>query len=159
MSKLQALAAARKKKAQEKPGSADSGVEKPMAGLKIGEDTKMVDASEKPASRGFPLRKRKDTNEHEKVPKAAPIPQEPEPSTPSPPEEPPQQAEPSAFANTMFSSPSQTPRKPSGDLFTLPYTSSSASAAFNPFSGPSPDDIVIAAQSKGSAISTSKGKK
>ncbi|TVY15557.1 HBS1-like protein [Lachnellula arida] len=156
MSKLQALAAARKKKAQEKSGSADSGVEKPMAGLKIDEDTKMVDASEKPASRGFPLRKRKYTNEHEKVPKATPIQQEPEPSTPSPREEPPQQAEPSAFANTMFSSPSQPPRKPSKDLFTLPYTSSSASAASNPFSGPSPDDIVIAAQSK-AANKSSKG--
>lgn len=149
MSKLQALAAARKKKTQEK---SDTGVEKPMAGLNINEDT------EKPASRGFPLRKRKDSNEHQKVPKASPLPKEPEPSTP-PPEEPPQQAEPSAFANTMFSSPSQPPRQPSENVFTLPYTASSSAAASaaNPFLGPSPDDIVIAAQSKGSGLSI-KGK-
>jgi elongation factor 1 alpha-like protein len=158
MSKLQALAAARKKKAQEKTSGGDTGVEKPMAGLKINEDTDMGDATEKPTSRGFPLRKRKDTNEHEKAPKAPPIQKQPDPSTPPPPEEPPQQAEPSAFASTMFSSPPEPSRQPSEDLFTLPYTASSSSAASNPFSGPSPDDIVIAAQSKGSTIST-KGKK
>ncbi|TVY53590.1 HBS1-like protein, partial [Lachnellula suecica] len=148
MSKLQALAAARKKKAQ-----GDTDVEKPMAGLKINEDTDMGGATESQKSttltRGFPLRKRKDTNEHEKVPKASPpVPKEP---SSAPPEEAPQQAEPSAFANTMFSQPP--PRQPSGNLFTLPYTASSSAAASNPFSGPSPDDIVIAAQSKAAGIS------
>lgn len=158
MSKLQALAAARKKKAQEGKSSGDTGVEKPMARLTINEDAKMGDTStdQKSSSRGFPLRKRKDTNEHEKAPKAPPVQKELEPAPPSAPEEPPQQAEPSAFANTMFSNTSHTPRQPSEDLFTLPYTASSSSAASNPFSGPSPDDIVIAAQSKGPNISNSR---
>ena len=60
------------------------------------------------------------------------------------------QAEPSAFASTMFSSP--VPSAPSASLFTLPYIAATT-AATDPFAGPSPDDVVIAAQSKGPTLS------
>src|ERR1700709_1407075 len=75
MSKLQALAAARKKKAQEQKTSRGLGVEKPMASLSLNEEEDNV-STEGPAprqSRGFPLRKRKDSNPHEKLLKARPI--------------------------------------------------------------------------------------
>lgn len=157
MSKLQALAAARKKKAQEQK-SGRSDVEKPMSDLSINGGPKeetTVDPAAKQPSRGFPLRKRKDSNPHEKSLK-----------TPSPKSDagmtdpdtqmeiaPISQAEPSAFASTMFSSP--VPSAPSASLFTLPYTAATT-AATDPFAGPSPDDVVMAAQSKGSTISASK---
>jgi len=161
MSKLQALAAARKKKAQEQKSSEEAGVEKPMAELKInGGSTKTGSTSEniaplKSASRGFPIRKRKDSNPHEKTPKAPPPEREPETSTDSDTVPEPDQAEPSAFASTMFgrvSSPS--PQKPSS-MFTLPYNVASIVVSTDPFAGPSPDDVVIAAQSQSKGVNSS----
>ncbi|KAF4630904.1 hypothetical protein G7Y89_g7238 [Cudoniella acicularis] len=159
MSKLQALAAARKKKAQEQRSSGNTGVEKPLSDLKVkddaDDDVPMAGASAekselppKASSRGFPLRKRKDSNEHQKAPRAAPVPKD-QPIKPPLPEDTPtvDQAQPSAFASTMFSSTS-TPRQPTDNLFTLPYVANFTSTTTNPFAGPSPDDIVIAAQSK-----------
>jgi len=146
MSKLQALAAARKKKSQEQK-SRSSGMEKPMSELSINGEEKATDSLPKPSSRGFPSRKRKDSNPHEKQPKA-----------PSPKKDiavdpraqhgtaPVDHAEPSAFASTMFSSSMSS--APSVNLFTLPYATTSTTAT-DPFAGPSPDDVVIAAQSKG----------
>jgi elongation factor 1 alpha-like protein len=154
MSKLQALAAARKKKAQEQK-SVSSGVEKPMSELSINGDSKEDKSAEvapKQSSRGFPLRKRKDSNPHEKQSKA-PSPKkdvrtvDPDTTMDIAPID---QAEPSAFASTMFSSP--IPSAPSANLFTLPYTATTT-AATDPFAGPSPDDVVIAAQSKGPTLS------
>jgi elongation factor 1 alpha-like protein len=157
MSKLQALAAARKKKAQEQK-SGSSGMEKPMSELSIngnGQAPSATESAPKQPSRGFPLRKRKDSNPHEKSPKA-PSPKEDVQSTnPDTPMgiAPIDQAEPSAFASTMFSSPiPSAPSAPSANLFTLPYTAT-ATTATDPFAGPSPDDVVIAAQSKGPTIS------
>jgi len=120
-----------------------------MAGLSI---TKNHEAPEKTASkpsRGFPLRKRKDSNPHEKPP--PPLEQKAEePDVDSHMDiEPLQQAEPSAFANTMFSSASRQTTDPV-NLFSLPYKSNAAPIVTDPFAGPSPDDVVIAAQSKGS---------
>lgn len=152
MSKLQALAAARKKKAQEQK-SGSSGVDKPMSELSINGASKEEDITEtapKP-SREFPLRKRKDSNPHEK-PSKAPSPKkdvervDPDTQMDIAPVD---QAEPSAFASTMFSSPM--PSAPSANLFTLPYTAT-ATTATDPFAGPSPDDVVIAAQSKGPTL-------
>jgi len=149
MSKLQALAAARKKKAQEQKANEGTGVEKPMAGLTLSEGRMGNDADvPKPASRSFPLRKRKDSNPHEKVPKASPV--ETEQNDPDTQMDitPLDQAEPSAFADTMFSKPT---RQHPSNLFTLPYVATTAATqTADPFAGPSPDDIVIAAQSKGS---------
>ncbi len=154
MSKLQALAAARKKKTQEQK-SGGSFVEKQMSELSVDETFKeknIVEPAPKHPSRGFPLRKRKDSNPHEKHPKS-PLPKhdaeklESDASTEIAPVD---QAEPSAFANTMFSS--AVPSAPFDNLFTLPYTATNTTAT-NPFAGPSPDDVVIAAQSKGPTLS------
>lgn len=161
MSKLQALAAARKKKkAEEQKSQGLSEVDKPMASLRIKEEVSTTthsaeSASSKMSSRGFPLRKRKDSNEHEKAPKGPQPKSEPLPSQPELLQDIPavDQAEPSAFANTMFSSSSQTTRPRQDNLFTLAFASDTTPTAANPFAGPSPDDIVIAAQSKGSTNS------
>lgn len=163
MSKLQALAAARKKKkAEEQKSQGLSEVEKPMASLRIKEEvsttnpaTESASIPTKISSRGFPLRKRKDSNEHEKAPKGPQPKSEPRPSQPELLQDIPavDQAEPSAFANTMFSNPSQATRLRQDNLFTLTFASDATPTAANPFAGPSPDDIVIAAQSKGSTNS------
>ena len=154
MSKLQALAMARKKKAQEqKIGS--SGIGKPISELSITGAAKLetsTDTSAKSSSRGFPLRKKKDTNQHEKHSRS------PSPKSDFQDFDPDiqmeisalGQAEPSAFANTMFSS--SRPLLPPANLFTLPYTAV-ATTATDAFAGPSPDDVVIAAQSKGPTVS------
>ena len=167
LSKLQALAAARKKKGQEQKDGAAEKIEKPMTQLSLqkGETpvvglgskaekgaTESSTASKQPA-RGFPLRKRKDSNPHERTPKAVvPQPEELEKDDVSMRIPPVDQAEPSAFANTMFSSATH-PATDAASLFTLPYVAE-ATILTDPFSGPSPDDIVLAAQSKGSAISS-----
>ncbi|KAG4032684.1 hypothetical protein MFRU_006g01510 [Monilinia fructicola] len=162
MSKLQALAAARRKKAHGQQSSTLE-VEKPMANLSLdragGEsakelhDTKPISSSEslpkdgKPG--GFPLRKRKDSNPHEKVlkPQFAPKDHQTE-IEPAPESSPVYQASPSAFASTMFQTASATPRPQLEDMFTMPYNSEVLTTPANPFAGPSPDDVVIAAQSK-----------
>jgi elongation factor 1 alpha-like protein len=163
MSKLQALAAARKKKAQEAKASESTGIEKPLADLKITGDMSSdftlstsshsaASNTSKPTSRGFPVRKRKDSNEHER-PKKLPSPkQAPEPLQPKPPAviSDADQGEPSAFASTMFGNRPEASRQPHTNLFTLTFAANTSSTATNPFAGPSPDDIVIAAQSKGS---------
>ncbi|KAK0120257.1 Hsp70 suppressor, GTPase facilitates ribosomal subunit dissociation [Cadophora gregata] len=156
MSKLQALAAARKKKAQEQKSSESSGVEKPLADLTLNLSSgkeKAPTSPTKSTARGFPIRKRKDSNPHEKAVKPTVVEREPEPMPDVAMEDAAlDQAEPSAFANTMFSSNSPTtttPRPYSSNLFSLPYTSNSAvPTTADPFAGPSPDDVVIAAQSK-----------
>ncbi len=155
MSKLQALAAARKKKAQEQKSSASSGAETSLADLSLNssaENEKVPPSPTKTTSRGFPIRKRKDSNPHEKATKPTNIERKPEPTPDVAMEEPTlDQAEPSAFANTMFSSPSSaTPRSHTSNLFSLSYTNTINPTTTDPFAGPSPDDVVIAAQSKGS---------
>ncbi|KAF7941666.1 uncharacterized protein EAE97_006503 [Botrytis byssoidea] len=171
ISKLQALAAARKKKAQEQQSSSLE-VEKPMANLSLDQtggksstephDEKSIASSSDSLSKdakhgGFPLRKRKDSNPHEKVLKPQPTSRgyktEIEPAVEE--SSPVYQASPSAFASTMFQTASASPRRPSENNFTMPYTSEVLIMPANPFSGPSPDDVVIAAQSKAAG----KGKK
>ncbi|KAM3065216.1 hypothetical protein ACMFMF_011343 [Clarireedia jacksonii] len=159
MSKLQALAAARKKKAQEQKG-AGSEVEKPMANLSLNsvEEQKPNAAAERtpesaegstPKQRGFPLRKRKDSNPHEKISKHQPTSRDvvvPESSHLD--ASPIYQAPPSAFASTMFQTAQPRPEPPLDNKFTMPYISNPIAMPANPFAGPSPDDVVIAAQSK-----------
>ena len=162
MSKLQALAAARKK-AQEQKSNMASGVEKPMAELSLSNrgnspadkiETPIATSAAGQSSRGFPLRKRKNSDPHEKPVK--PIPQTDQISDsgynanialPSPELD---QAQPSAFASTMFNLKDHSSPSSPVNLFTFPYTASPTPPATNPFVGPSPDDIVTAAQSKGS---------
>lgn len=167
MSKLQALAAARKKKAQDQQ-SAASEVEKPMANLSLnqtgGEGSTELHDNKPPSSNdslskdakhgGFPLRKRKDSNPHEKVLKPQPTPMDHQIEIAAAAESSPvYQASPSAFASTMFQTASVAPRPQLETNFTMPYNSEVLVAPANPFAGPSPDDVVIAAQSKGSIIS------
>ncbi|KAI9650640.1 hypothetical protein NHQ30_000660 [Ciborinia camelliae] len=171
MSKLQALAAARKKKAQDQQSSA-SEVEKPMANLSLNQagresatelyENKSISNSD-PLSKdakqgGFPLRKRKDSNPHEKVLKSQPTPRdhqtEIEPVVESSPV---YQASPSAFASTMFQTASATPRHQLENKFTMPYNSDVLTTPADPFAGPSPDDVVMAAQSKAAGGKAGKG--
>jgi elongation factor 1 alpha-like protein len=165
MSKLQALAAARKKKAQEQKSSQGVGVEKPMANLSLSgfnqksqsEDKSSTEQTltSKSNTRGFPLRKRKNSDPHEKI--LAPGTEgEPAPSNYNNDIEEPHlnQATPSAFANTMFrTTPQALPPQHPNNFFSLPYAAAATIATHDPFAGPSPDDVVIAAQSKGSTMS------
>jgi elongation factor 1 alpha-like protein len=166
LSKLQALAAARKKKSQEQKSNGASGVEKPMATLSLADQSQEKDKFDRPEtarstssakqpSRGFPLRKRKNSDPHEKLHKPSSNTKQvsdasDQASTSFSPILELDQAEPSAFASTMFNSRDNSSPNASINLFTLPYTASQTPPAANPFAGPSPDDVVIAAQSKGS---------
>lgn len=148
MSKLQALAAARKNAQKQKGDSI--GVEKPMANLSLNLKTqkeKAVTDPQKPISRGFPLRKRKDLNPHEKAPAPTIEREEPDEVDTRMALDPIDQAEPSAFANTMFGNTSSNQlHQHSNNFFSLPYAAAAAITTLDAFSGPSPDDVVIAAQ-------------
>jgi elongation factor 1 alpha-like protein len=61
---------------------------------------------------------------------------------------------PSSFAKTLFGSAPGT-SKPKRDVFAMPYASSSAYSA-GAFAKPSPDDIVLTAQAKGSSFTQTK---
>ena len=163
MSKLQKLAAARKKKneqakSQDKTGQAVEGIRK----LAISESTDqkplpLAKRQKISSSSGTPLQQRPDSQEETGEAK-----QENEPTvTPSPGEESGQTAEvapvraaPSAFARTLFGS-APASKATRRDVFPMPYTSSSSFSA-KIFSEPSPDDIVLAAQSKGSNFARAK---
>jgi elongation factor 1 alpha-like protein len=62
---------------------------------------------------------------------------------------------PSAFARTLFGSALEADQAPRPHVFAMPYTQSSSFLA-NAFSEPSPDDIVLAAQAKGSNFAKAK---
>ena len=171
MSKLQALAAARKKKAQEQKSSASMEVvEKPMEELAIGHTPENVDrgSSSDAASsavrtgpRTYPMRKRKNSSPHRKTSQPVDPVEQTSPqlagsriSAPSI-----EQAKPSAFASTMFSNTKPTHiYSPPRALFTLPYSANLSAHSTDAFAGPSPDDVVLAAQSKGSAHSVKVSK-
>jgi elongation factor 1 alpha-like protein len=169
MSRLQALAAARKKKAQEqKSGSVVDDVAKPMAALGLGERhngdaSSSFTAPVNPSPMGgpteneniisFSARKRKSSSPHRKTPQ--PLEEikngcvyigSQEPPSPSV-----ESAAPSAFATTMFGDQITAPRRPSTAVFTLSYLANPSIQSTDAFAGPSPDDVVIAAQSKGAA--------
>lgn len=67
----------------------------------------------------------------------------------------PDMAQPSAFAQTLFGASSVEPEPPATKFFALPYMAYNPSLA-DAFAEPSPDDVVMAAQAKGSL--TGKGK-
>ncbi|PNP47384.1 hypothetical protein TGAMA5MH_01201 [Trichoderma gamsii] len=62
---------------------------------------------------------------------------------------------PSAFARTLFGSTLEADQAQRPHVFAMPYTQSSSFLA-NAFSEPSPDDIVLAAQAKGSNFAKAK---
>ncbi|KAF4964922.1 hypothetical protein FSARC_7194 [Fusarium sarcochroum] len=154
MSKLQALAAARKKKNEEKKEQekAERGLER----LSINESQKENQQPFSQASRQVP----------EPAPQVNPLPSEDNLEREASTEDtnqsnagntlkgrdfddlPPvivSQAAPSAFARTLFGSAPAKPPRP--DFFAMPYSSSPSFVA-QAFAEPSPDDIVLAAQAK-----------
>lgn len=169
MTKLQALAAARKKNAQERKNSAGaSDVTKPMASLSLGAksgndgSSAVGPASTAPSgsrtatgkensARKYTGLKRKDSSPHKqesRPPASVPASPSPPPIEPIPEIE---AAAPSAFAATMFGDTPPSLRQAPSAAFTLPYSDPHLQPTDDAFAGPSPDDQVLAAQSKGSA--------
>ncbi|KAF4446527.1 elongation factor 1-alpha [Fusarium austroafricanum] len=152
MSKLQALAAARKKKTEEKKELERA--EKGIKNLSINEPQKenqpllgktrhmeptpqvLSPLSEKPTEPDVTSDKhqQEDTNS---TPKGWFVDEDLPVIVP--------QATPSAFAQALFGSAPATTQRP--DVFAMPYTSSSSFVA-QAFAEPSPDDVVLAAQAK-----------
>ena len=173
-SKLAALAAARKKAAEEKKRAAEGGqdgtgeavagesVLDRLSALKV-YGTNAAAGQAQPATsapKALPIRtypKRQKIEEPEPEPESTP--QEAaatEPAQPEKPQGPTAEeltAPPSIFARTMLGSPisQPAPAATSEDvsLFSLPYQHDPEQTN-DPFAGPSPDDVVIKAQSKGS---------
>lgn len=173
-SKLQQLALARKKKAEEqKLGEKEKhpDVQTTTQGLR---DMSIATASEKdvvgtapPGSQGstmssVPLtrglgavvegRTRRASAQVESPPAGASF--EADFSVPMEVEEPPvEMAVPSAFAQTLVGSAQDTSRSTPRAYYPLPYMAFTSSVA-DAFSGPSPDDVVLSAQAKGSLLGT-----
>lgn len=161
MSKLQALAAARKKKTEEKKEleRAERGLER----LSINESQKenqpilgQVHQAPEPTLQVKSPPKEESTevaaitDNHQKdidsTPKGWFMDEDLPVMTP--------RATPSAFARTLFgSAPSKAPRP--DEIFAMPYTSSPIYVA-EAFAEPSPDDVVLAAQAKGSSFARTK---
>ncbi|KAM7199651.1 HBS1-like protein [Rhypophila sp. PSN 637] len=160
MSKLQMLAAARKKKAEEK--NAKENVEQTQAKMsELSVDEKPVSKENIPLSGGFSKRlKTSETTAAGRMPLAdsersrhEPADRTPlkvtEPSKPSvEPEEKPvvEKAPPSGFALTLFG-PANAAKPTLREVFTLPNAGLSPSI-LEAFAKPSPDDVVLAAQAK-----------
>lgn len=162
MSKLQALAAARKKKTSEKKESEKAiEAEDGLKNLSIAERTKQSNATapSKSPSRLDTTPKQAATQSESSTTKEG----EATHSTTQSSQHPidtqasaeAQRTSPSAFARTLLGSApgDQGPR--SQDVFAMPYTSSSTFFA-GAFTQPSPDDIVFAAQAKGSGFARTK---
>lgn len=170
MSKLQQLAASRKKKQEEKTEKArqklgelsvddtTSKREKSSSSAAFGkrqklsessaagrmpldtfpsEDSRSTSKQETGSTEGGPTGGRETAEADDKVEEAAKV------------------AEPSAFAQTLFGSASGSRGRSPTELFALPYPASFPPLA-DAFSGPSPDDVVLAAQAKGSILRKSK---
>ncbi len=180
MSKLQALAAARKKKAESSRKSHDGGDGRDEAGDKL-KELSLRDAGGLEASKGKveeregPAKRRRlgaeaeprahDTSTGDKKTKS-PVQHSREDDGdsmeldrgPGPGPEGTEAliARPSAFARTLFASASEHPSGPRVERFPLPYLALAPSCIEDAFSGPSPDDAVLAAQAKGSLSGKAK---
>jgi elongation factor 1 alpha-like protein len=180
MSKLQALAAARKKKTEEKKSQDTLQTTKGLQDLSISEDnrqendpsgsgsSKRQKLSAEPSSSSLKPAMRLQSQTLDGVAEEEQPPHNetrtgvaPEPSPGHsnllPSEEDDVQMEtgmtaPSAFATTLFGSAPESSHAHRPDLYAMPYTSSSSFSA-SAFSKPSPDDIVFAAQAQGSSFS------
>jgi elongation factor 1 alpha-like protein len=160
MSKLQRLAAARKKKSEEKAEETIEQTRSQLTGLSVNESKPLQEnraargpfgkrlktsastsegvnplASADPRSSGHERQTLGDiTNEQQDLENTSPIHTS---------------ARPSAFAQTLFGSPEDEPKRNTIDAFPLPYDKASV---LNAFSKPSPDDVVLTAQAKGSIM-------
>lgn len=176
-SKLQQLALARKKKAEEqKTGNTDQDVQgttAQLSQLSVAQDLGVNEAgksipitgpsspdstsSSKKSGLGTILadRKRKvvDLGQVEIPPVTKPS---PEPSVKTPNEDPaPEPATPSAFAQTLLGSAPAAIKPLPKTSYQLPYMAFTSSVS-EAFSGPSPDDVVLSAQAKGSLLGIRK---
>jgi elongation factor 1 alpha-like protein len=169
MSKLQALAAARKKrtdgkKEKEKASETTEGLENlSISGQTQKENIKPVSAPsaglkrpnnvlQEPALSEPPSGSSHDKNEaasHTQVHQTPDVPMDNVAVAAD------QRAAPSAFAQTLVGSAPDAGQKQTRDIFAMPYTSSSSYFA-GAFSEPSPDDVVLAAQAKGSNFARTK---
>ncbi|TLD32256.1 elongation factor tu gtp binding domain-containing protein [Venturia nashicola] len=167
-SKLAKLAALRKQKEQKnQAASLDTDAGRSIAILDRLSVKKENDKDISTALHNTSLDKPKPTFPIRQKRAASPI-REPEPKqeeTPPPPSVPKSEllALPSVFAQTIFgqetpcaggasldtSHPSQRGERRTSDAFTLPFMNNPEFMKHSPFSGPSPDDIVLRAQSKG----------
>lgn len=169
MSKLQKLAAARKKKSDEKKGqeAATTQTQRKMSDLSISESSRKENLA--PTN---PLVKRQKISQDSNAPSlkkpASPVPEEQHSRPDSDESESAEESQeditsestpvkvaPSSFARTLFGSAPQAPSKSRREVFPMPYTSSTSFSA-STFSEPSPDDIVLEAQSKGSNFAKAK---
>lgn len=168
MSKLKELAAARKKKAEEKKAGENTteNIKTPVidttqrlgklslgAKAKQKEPTLTSDSTSSAAVSQVPSiplkRKTSDVVQLDGPPAKSPVKSEDvSPLEPAPPEP----AAPSDFAQALLGS-AQTAHAPR--TYALPYMSFTSSVA-EAFSGPSPDDVVLTAQAKGSLSSARK---
>lgn len=150
ISKLQALVASRKKIAQEQKTSKGSSAAEPSARIDYGQNiqgqnsSSSENISKRAIPRGFPLRKRILTNSNDINKSHINNPYMKTDKMPIDATWSLDIGEPSEFANTMFSN---VPPENRRQLFTMPFKNSSTQT--DPFAGPSPDDVVLAAQSKG----------
>lgn len=165
MSKLQQLAAARKKKAEEKIEQTQT----KMAQLSVDNASKTKENIPPPGPFGKRQKTSTSTSEGRHpltlVEPARPdAPQQPpvDPTTSQEPkpnmeiDAPLAKARPSAFAQIIASGQYSSPQKRKAmEEFTLPYLEI-APSAIDVFSKPSPDDVVLAAQAKGSIVGKAK---
>lgn len=156
MSKLQALAAARKKKAEEQKGESSTRNIEPMTELSLDSDSRQesnqfqvlgsrhVEQQAKKRKNSIPHQK--NIHISERSPSSSPLSEQSATIDAAS-----MMARPSAFAKALFSN--RTRSIPSTATFTIPYDKD---ATTNGFAGPSPDDVVLAAQAKAS-VKGSKG--
>ncbi|KAK3349987.1 P-loop containing nucleoside triphosphate hydrolase protein [Lasiosphaeria hispida] len=161
MSKLQKLAAARKKKAEEK--SAQEAMEQTrtkMTELSVDDTQRAKENSPLAGAFGKRLKTSPSTAEGRNPltpaePIRAEVSQQPleeisneQATAPEPELVPsPEKAQPSSFAQTLFGYPSDAPKRKRMELYPLPYAYF-APSVLDAFSKPSPDDVVLAAQAK-----------
>lgn len=176
VSKLAALAAARKKKeAEQKTGNVAANEDKPPASLSLldrlgSKPAQPIDAEQPEPTkqenlppqtqRSYPIRKRKSPSPPPPFAERRPTPSESTIQQPQVPIAtlPSVRAAPSIFAQAMCGGAvrrSSTHTESSShfreNIVPTLYGSDSSLANANPFAGPSPDDVVIQAQAKGSA--------
>lgn len=178
MTKLQALAAARKKKTEEKKaeeqGATQDNVEQTrtkMTELAVGDGPAAKESMPLAGAFGKRLKTSESTAQGRKPlveteplrPKSQQVSEMAEKPEDLPPIE---KAQPSAFAQTLFGLPSANLKRPepttNGDTLAtsrpsklpglLPLYPNLPSSVFDAFSQPSPDDVVFAAQAKGSRL-------
>lgn len=158
MSKLQALAAARRKKSEEQKGESSESIEKPMAKLNLQSQPTIQKTNTSPASGNTSIetqqpQKRKNSITHQKTVHPSEKSSSPDLVSPQSARNPSLQAVPSAFANTLFAAPPRVPSIHPKAMFTMPYVRNAVVEATNAFAEPSPDDVVLAAQAKGLHVS------